>query len=78
MLKFLIQVKPLDSPFLNGMELFNETILIVCFYFIIFFTDIIGDDELRYQLGWIYIGIIVINITVNFSAMLYKFVTTLI
>lgn len=48
MIKYLIEVKPLDSKFLNAMELFNECILLISFYFMIFFTDLVGDVDFKY------------------------------
>lgn len=46
-------------------ELFNETI-IQCFMSLIFvFTDWVPDAEVRYNMGWVGLGLVAFNIFVS-------------
>jgi hypothetical protein len=54
------------------MELFNEMTLLICSYFLFAFTDFVGDANTRFLAGWAFIGIVAINILVNWMALLYK------
>jgi hypothetical protein len=70
MISFIISVKPLSEPYLNIMEIFNESTLLVSSYFMFLFTDFVEDPELRSKLGWAYIGVIGTMIFVNFGCMI--------
>jgi hypothetical protein len=72
MISFLITVKPLSEPFLNRIEIFNETALLTSSYFMFLFTDFVEDVELRSKLGWAYIGIVAAMIGVNWACMIFK------
>lgn len=72
MLLYLVDVRPLNSPFLNKMELFNEVTLLACSYFLFAFTDFVGDATLRYSLGWGFISLIGLNVAVNLGALFYS------
>ena len=69
---FFIIVKPLNQPFLNRMEIFNEISLLICSYFLFMFTDFIPDAQTRYLAGWGFIGMAVFNIAVNWLCLFYK------
>jgi hypothetical protein len=73
MLLFFTDVHPLNQSLLNRMEIFNEWTLLVCSYFLFAFTDFVGDVETRYLFGWVFIGLAVCNICVNWCALFYKF-----
>ena len=72
MTMFFIIVKPLNQPFLNNMEIFNEISLLTCSYFLFMFTDFIPDVQTRYLAGWGFIGVAVMNIAVNWLCLFYK------
>jgi hypothetical protein len=72
MLIFFIAVKPLNQPFLNRIEIFNELCLLITSYFLFLFTDFVPDIKTRYMLGWAFIGISLFNIAVNWLALFYK------
>jgi hypothetical protein len=72
MISFLITVKPFSEPFLNRIEIFNETALLTSSYFMFLFTDFVEDVELRSKLGWAYIGIVAAMIGVNWACMIFK------
>ncbi len=69
---FFIVVKPLNEPFLNRMEIFNELCLLICSYYLFMFTDFIPDVQTRFLAGWGFIGIAVFNIGVNWACLFYK------
>jgi hypothetical protein len=71
-LLFFTDVNPLNQPFLNKIEIFNEITLLVLSYFLFFFTDFVPSVHMRYALGWAFIFIAVLNIAVNWGAMFYK------
>jgi hypothetical protein len=72
MLLFFADVKPMNQPFLNRMELFNEMTLLVCSYFLFAFTDFVPDANTRFMIGWAFIGLAALNILVNWMALFYK------
>jgi hypothetical protein len=72
MISFLITVKPFSEPFLNRIEIFNESALLTSSYFMFLFTDFVEDVELRSKLGWAYIGIVAAIIGVNWACMIFK------
>jgi hypothetical protein len=49
------------------MEMFNEMSLMVCFTMSYCFTEFVNDAQLRYTLGWGFVGIMFGNIAVNFG-----------
>jgi hypothetical protein len=72
MLLYLADVRPLNSPFLNRMEIFNEVTLLCCSYFLFAFTDFVAEAGTRYMLGWGFIGLIGMNVMVNLGALFYS------
>ncbi|TNV87834.1 hypothetical protein FGO68_gene14781 [Halteria grandinella] len=72
MLLFFTGVKPMNQPFLNNMEIFNELTLLICSYFLFLFTDFVGDANTRFMIGWAFVGLAAFNILVNWCALLYK------
>jgi hypothetical protein len=55
---------------MNRMELFNEYCLLNIFIFTFLFSDFIEDANLRYSLGWVFLGIAALNLFVNFGIVL--------
>jgi heme/copper-type cytochrome/quinol oxidase subunit 2 len=51
------------------MELFNEmTLYMVCYPVLMF---LVGDEEDSYDIGWLLIGLILVNIGINVVIMLF-------
>jgi len=71
MLLYFASIKPLKEPFLNRMEIFNELSLLACSYFMFAFTDFCSANT-RFLMGWVFVGITVFNILVNWLALFYK------
>ena len=78
MITYLMYVFPMNSRFLNGMEIMNEVTLFLTSYFLYLFTSFVPNAELRYEMGWYFIGIAASNIFLNWLAMVYKFVEPLV
>ena len=51
----------------------NEVTLLLASYFLFFFTPFIPDKEMKYEMGWYFIGLTSLNIGINWLAMIYKF-----
>lgn len=49
---YLAYFKPYTNTRLNIMEFFNESIVMVSLYHLIFFSDMIYDFRLKYTIGW--------------------------
>jgi hypothetical protein len=75
---FYGKIRPLNEGFLNNMELFNEFTVMISSYMMILFTEFVEDPMMRAEIGWIFVGIIGINIIVNWSILIYKVVNGLI
>ena len=60
---------PMESRVANLFEFFNDCTLLLLTYHLWCFTDIVGEPETRYQLGYIFIGVSLGNICVHFVAM---------
>ena len=52
MVTYLTNVKPLETPFANKMEVFNEYTIILLTYGIMCFTDLVPDPKTRFLIGW--------------------------
>ncbi|TNV86587.1 hypothetical protein FGO68_gene16816 [Halteria grandinella] len=72
---FYGKVQPLNEPLLNQLEIFNEGTILICLYFNLLFSEIGSTPGQKYQLGWILIGIISVNIVVNWVLLLKRVVT---
>ena len=74
LLLFFVAVRPLNSAFLNGMEIFNELVLLLASYFLFCFTYFVPDAHTRYKLGWCFIALVLTLIVVNWLAISFKMV----
>ena len=61
---------PLESRQANLFEFFNDCTLLVLTYHLWCFTDIVGEAETRYLLGFCFIGASLGNIVVHLSFMI--------
>ena len=50
----------------NNLEKFNEVFIFSTIYFTFIFTNFVDSAQARYDVGWIFIGIIVGGLFVNF------------
>ena len=65
MYNYLIYFYPMEDTFTNRMEIFGEVINLMLMYHVLLFTDFIADPELRYTIGYFFIGFIGIFICVH-------------
>ena len=64
--------KPMNSKLLNWMENINETLIYMCGYFLLLFTQWICDPQRRYQFGFYYIYLQISIVGINFSLIFYE------
>jgi hypothetical protein len=58
-------VRPMRRWRYTQIEMFNEYILLILSYLLIFFTDYIVDADIKYYCGWGFIGLVIFNILIN-------------
>ena len=61
---------PLNSLKANLLEIFNDTTLLFLIYLLWSFTDMVVEPESRYELEFFFIGVILLNISVQIVLML--------
>jgi hypothetical protein len=71
-LLYLVDSKPHKDVKQGVMEVFNEITVSLAGYFLFVFTDLVPDDERRYQAGWALVILILTNLMVNVSIMLVE------
>ena len=62
---FSCNVKPFNKKSLNYLECFNEISLLAISIFLLTFTSFIDDVDLRFMIGWYYIGFVVFIVSLN-------------
>ena len=67
---FTLWYMPMESRFANLIECFNDCTLLLLTYHLWCFTDIVGEPETRYELGYVFIGVSMGNVGVHFVFML--------
>jgi hypothetical protein len=72
---YLIRFKPFDLPLLNRLEIFNELCLYLMSYPCLLFTDIqinemASSSHFKYSMGWVVVGGVLLNISINMLIML--------
>lgn len=56
---------PMGSILLNKLEIISYTNLLFFWYFLFLYTEYINDVEMRYELGYVYIYMIIFVISIN-------------
>ena len=68
---YLLVKKPFDGNFLNRAVVFEELAIIVLLYHILCFTDLMPDLELKHDLGFSFVAIVMsIMIVYHFFGLL--------
>ena len=62
---FSLNVKPFNTKSLNFIDCFNEISLLAISIFLMTFTSFIDNGDLRFMIGWYYIGFVVFIVVVN-------------
>ena len=64
-LSYLILVKPYEERATNSNEIFNELCVLTCSYLLFVFTDFVDSLKTNEIFGYILIGVIFVNFSVN-------------
>ena len=64
---YTVTVKPLVGRQENRIEIFNELCILLCAHTFNIFINNALPFEVRYSLGWVFVGFAVINITGNMA-----------
>ena len=70
MIYYVQLCRPFANNFLNSLETFNEITTMLLLYTIVCFTDNVQDAEIKYMIGWVYIGITGFNVVVHILLLL--------
>ena len=69
---YLFTVKPFENSKQNIIEIFNESTILACGYFYSIFMRGEGTVDFINNIGWIFIGIASLNVSVNMSLVTYE------
>ena len=72
MWNYLIYFYPMESLFANRIEIFGELINLVLMYHMLLFTDFVQDVNVRYWIGYLFIGFMLVFISVHLYFMLVE------
>ena len=70
MMTYVAAIQPFKHRELNIMEIFNEFCILGCIYCLFGFTDVVTDSGVKYNLGWVAVAIVILNIIVNIVNMI--------
>ena len=70
LLSYMILMRPFQNKVDYFFEVLNEATILYVSYFLIVFTEYITDPEVRYNIGWLQISIISLNIVFNWVNLL--------
>ena len=59
----------------NFLELLNESTFLVLVYMNFLFTEFVDDIEMRYFIGYVFLGVLVINLCINLLVILKTILT---
>ena len=71
-------VRPFELRLANSLELINDTIIVVCSYFLVIFSGMVDDPETKYLCGWPLIGLIFLLIGLNLTVIMVRSISSLI
>ena len=69
-LGYLLFYKPLESPLASRLEVFNEVTILNMTYMLMCFSGFVHDEVTRSNVGFFYVGVIIINIAVHLTLLL--------
>ena len=70
-MSYLILTRPFYEKAINDIEIFNEFIFSVATFVMILFSDTIDNAYFKYNIGWVLVGLLLLQITVNFMVLIY-------
>ena len=75
---YLIRIKPFENPEFNYLEILNEYTFSILTIFMLIFSDYNNDPYAKYNYGWVFISILILNLGINFYGMLHKIIKDII
>ena len=66
----LLHYMPYESRSINNLEVFNELTVLSVITLLLCFGDFVPDAKTRYETGYAYIGVTLVNIFINLIIML--------
>jgi hypothetical protein len=70
MVLYFVQCRPVETFSENLIEIVNEISILLLFIMSFLFTDFVPDVDMRYSLGWVFLGIAFASIGANFLSIL--------
>ena len=72
MLKFLFDYRPMDTRFLNILEITNEIFTLFFYYFMFLFSQWVPYPELRYRAGFVFMYYMIFIVSMNIVIIVYE------
>ena len=72
LLNYYISKKPFEWIWAFKFELLNEGFVLICSYFVICFSEYISNIQIRYQVGNLFIDMIVVVVILNQFGIFYE------
>jgi len=69
-LAYLWKYEPLETKFMNRMEMMNEVTALAMLYTMLLFTPWMENLDTRYWTGYFFVGIMITNISIHFAFLL--------
>jgi len=69
---YLISSKPMNTRLSNWIEIFNETCVVASTHIVNILLNAAVPTEFRAQVGWVLIGVAVLNIVTNLAITIYS------
>ena len=70
-------IRPMRLRQANCLELINDSLILVCSYWLIIFSALVSNAEARYISGWPLIGFMTILIVINLTVIMYRGITSI-
>jgi hypothetical protein len=66
----------METRLSNSLELLNESTLFLLLNVNFLFTNVIDDMDVKYKIGWAFLGILALNLGLNWIAIVFQTVKT--
>ena len=63
---------PMESKRYNFVAIFNECMLLICFYLLMLFTEYVPEPEMRFDFGYDFLYLLYFNFGVNIAMFIYE------
>jgi len=71
---WIINVKPMDTPLKNLVELINEALILFHSYYSFLFTPYVTDPVTKYTFGYLYSAVLGTGVTLNAGILIFEIV----